>query len=383
MPISPFRLERHEGWYDGSESLTSSECEPLTLTSLLALADDDALQRWEALSLGYPELSPGSAYLREAIAAHYTCDAGHVNVCAPQEGIFLAMHAMLSPGDHVIATVPCYESLTQVARSLGCTVSGWRPTGLDEVGGKPRFDPQHLQQLLQPSTTAVIANFPHNPTGALPTLREWDEMLNICDTHGCRLFVDEMYRGCEHQDVPQLSAAVDAYERGISLSGLSKAFGLPGLRVGWLASQDTKLMDRVQELKDYTTICPAAPSEALALIALTSGHAPLLARARQLVGAGLAALKACARECPQQLQLYEPSAGTTAVVKLLGIDNAVKYEKELRKRCNLTVAPLSLFGDAGAAAGDDLSAHVRVTYGRAATARLLARWQADLQANHY
>ena len=108
---------------------------------------------------------------------------------------------------------------------------------------------------------AVIANFPHNPTGALLSHAQWQELIACCEKQGIYLFSDEMYRGLEHDDCAQLPAAVDSYNRAISLCGMSKAFSMPGLRIGWVAMQDTQLLQHILQLKDYTTICSSAPSE--------------------------------------------------------------------------------------------------------------------------
>lgn len=108
---------------------------------------------------------------------------------------------------------------------------------------------------------AVITNFPHNPTGAHLTKSDWQRLCNLCQTRGAYLFNDEMYRLLEHDPKALLPSAADSYERGISLSGMSKALSMPGLRIGWVAMQDQQLLQKVTELKDYTTICSSAPSE--------------------------------------------------------------------------------------------------------------------------
>ena len=307
--LRPFRVERYPGWTDGSDSLSSSETEPLTLEALLALADADSAARWAALSLGYPSHNEGSPWLREAI-----CDtiyphalAPHqLNVCAPQEAIFLSVSALLSPGEHVVATVPHYQSLSEVARAVGCRVSAWRPSAPVSASSPARFDPAALRDLLSSAsasgarTRLVIANWPHNPTGALPTDAEFEEVLEACDAAGAHLLVDEMYRGLEHEGVAPLPAACEVYSRGLSVGGLSKTVGLPGLRLGWVGSQDGDLLRRIAQLKDYTTICPAAPSEALGLIAVRA-HGALLARSRTMVARGLTAARELARAHVQVL----------------------------------------------------------------------------------
>ena len=123
-----------------------------------------------------------------AVRSHRVSNSD-VNVCAPQEGIALAMRALLAPTDHVIATTPCYQSLTEIARSIGCEVTNWDPA----LGASPHFDPEVLASLLRPgSTKLVVCNFPHNPTGALPTPVEFAAIVEQCRRAGCYLFVDEV-----------------------------------------------------------------------------------------------------------------------------------------------------------------------------------------------
>lgn len=107
----------------------------------------------------------------------------------------------------------------------------------------------------------MIVNFPHNPTGALLSHTDWQHLCGCCKAHGAYLFSDEMYRGLEHDAAAKLPAAADSYELGISLCGMSKAFSMPGLRIGWVATQDADLLQQILQLKDYTTICSSAPSE--------------------------------------------------------------------------------------------------------------------------
>lgn len=189
--LRPFLVERYPGWTDGSASLSSSETEPLTMNELLALADDEGAERWRTLSLGYPSHNEGSPWLRREIAASYSggIDERQINVCVPQEGIYLTARALLSPGDHVVTTVPHYQSLSEVARSIGCEVSAWRPEG-----SPARFEVSTLHSLLRPSRTKlVIANWPHNPTGALPTPEELQAVVAAVEASGAHLMIDEMY----------------------------------------------------------------------------------------------------------------------------------------------------------------------------------------------
>ena len=374
VPLRPFLVEQYSGWFDGSDSLSSSECEPLTLRQLLDMADGESRQQWEELNLGYPAFNTGSQALREQIVAQYDALSadGQVNVCAPQEGISLAMHALLEPGDHVIATTPCYQSLTEVARSIGCQITDWDP---EFDGGRPWFSPDVLARLLRsnPGTRLLVANFPHNPTGALPTPAEFAAIVEECRRAGCALFVDEMYRGLEHSGRERLPAAVDAYpERGVSLGGLSKSYGLPGLRIGWLACRDTALMQQVSLLKDYSTICPPVPSEALGLIALRNRER-IEAANRSRLALGLSAVRDFIHAHEAQFEWCEPAGGTMAFPRIRDADvSAEAYAEALRARAGLMLMPSSHFAFA-----DD---RLRVCFGRdtEATVERLARWSDDV-----
>jgi hypothetical protein len=143
-PLRRFLVERYPGWMDGADSLTSSECEALSMAEVLKLADDEGRSRWEALNLGYPD-QQGSEFLRAQVAQLYrSIDPSQINILAPAEGIYLAMRALLSPGQHVVVTEPSYQSLGEVARSIGCEVSAWAPEF--GAGGTSHFVPDTLRK---------------------------------------------------------------------------------------------------------------------------------------------------------------------------------------------------------------------------------------------
>ena len=266
MSIAPFQLERYFAKYEFSARylLSSSDCESLSLQELLAMADPESISMWEQLKLGYTE-SWGHPLLREQIAGIYQAiEPPGVLTVVPEEGIYLVMRALLKPGDHVICTFPGYQSLYEIARSMGCEVSSWEPD--EEKGWK--FPISGLERLLRANTRLVVVNFPHNPTGYLPAQDEFAALLDLVRECGAYLLSDEMYRFLEIEPGTTLPAACDVYPRAFSLFGLSKTFGLPGLRVGWLASQDVEVLEEISRYKDYTTICGSAPSEILGIIAL-------------------------------------------------------------------------------------------------------------------
>ena len=410
-----FELERHPLWWTpGVEHLCASDIEPLTLGELLSYeqssrrcGNDDALAELQQLSLGYPD-SQGSLGLRTAIAAMHggaaggddgqhggdggTVAADDVTVLAPQEGILLAMLAMCDPGTRVVAATPCYQSLTEVARSIGCEVVPWRVRGTGGAGGAGgaggsgaampwRFDVEELRTLL-PGASVLVLNFPHNPTGALLSHTEWAEVGALCERHGVRIFSDEMYRGLELGTAArqQLCSAVEMGERHVALSGLSKWAALPGLRAGWLVARDAALVAEVNRLKDYTTICPAAPTEHLAALALRQ-RKQLLRRSHEHVARGLAAARAFGVAHEDWLRWREPLAGSVCFPELRGGEggapppSAARWCEEVARRAGIMMLPSTLFGDGE---GD---ACFRIGLGRANVAELLSRLDADVKKN--
>ncbi len=266
MRPKPFALERYFARHEFSARclLSTSDCQGLAMADLVAGADTDLKKRWEALRLGYTE-SQGLPELRGEIAGLYQgANPEEILVTAPEEAVFLVMNALLEPGDHVICTFPGYQSLYELAVSIGCEVTFWEPSEADGWW----FDPDRLKGWLRPDTKLVVWNFPHNPTGALPSMEDFAGMVAAAESVGAWVLSDEMYRLLEPTAEMRLPAAADVYEKAVSLSGMSKAFGLAGLRIGWVATHDPLLLERMSLLKDYTTICSSAPSELLALMAL-------------------------------------------------------------------------------------------------------------------
>lgn len=264
--LRPFFLEREFAKYEFAVEhlLSPSDCETLSLKSLLLFADAEMRDLWDNLKLGYTE-SQGHPLLREEITKLYrTISPGHILGVVPEEGIFITMMMLLKPTDHVIVACPGYQPLYEVARAQGCEITPWYPQ--ENTGWK--FDLDVLESLLREATKLIVVNFPHNPTGALMSRKEFERLMDIARQRDIIIFSDEMYRFLEYNDHDRLEGACDIYENAISLGGMSKAFSLPGLRIGWLATKNRAILDTLAHAKDYTTICASAPSEILATIAL-------------------------------------------------------------------------------------------------------------------
>lgn len=339
--IEDFALERYFARWEFvvRHQLSASDLEPFTLSEVLELADDDARDRWSALSLGYTE-SSGLPALRDAIAATYqTLDASHVLVVAgAEEGIFLAMHALLGADDEAVVVAPAYQSLHAVATAARARVKlvflrpdhGWR------------LDVDEIAHAVTPRTRAIVINFPHNPTGAHISSEDLRTIAAIADDADAVLFSDEVYRGLEYSANEVLPAAADVSPRAVSLGVMSKSFALAGLRIGWLASKDADLRARVARLKDYTTICSSAPSEILALIALRARER-VLRRSREIVSGNLAVATDFMAECHERVEWIAPRAGSVAFPRFRRLQ-ADAVAQTLAERENTLMLPGSLFG---------------------------------------
>jgi aspartate/methionine/tyrosine aminotransferase len=339
MQIEDFALERYFArWeFEVDHQLSASDVEPLTLAEVLALADADARDRWDRLALGYTE-STGLPALREEIARLYErIDAGQVLVLAgAEEGIFLTMHALLGAGDEAVVVTPAYQSLHAVAASLGATV---RSVELRPERGWT-LDPDDVARAVTPRTRVIVVNFPHNPTGAHIDAGVQRALAALAESAGAVLFSDEVYHGLEHGSAP-LPFAADIGPRAVSLGVMSKSFALAGLRIGWIATRDQRLLARVARLKDYTTICSSAPSELLALIALRARE-QVLRRSREIVGANLAIAGAFAGRLAGEVEWIPPRAGSTAFPRFVRRD-AGEVSRSLIERERVLLLPGAVF----------------------------------------
>ena len=317
MKINPFRLERYFAKYEFNVKylLASSDCESLSIEDLLAL-EDGAELRFKEQRLGYTE-SQGSPTLREEISRIYeSISPDQILIHAgAEEAVFTFMQAALDPGDHLIAHWPCYQSLYEIAASISCQISNWEARSENNW----ELDLDDLKGLVQPDTKAIVINTPHNPTGYLMSRETYQETWQIAQAQGILLFCDEVYRESEYDPADRLPAACDLGELGVSLGVMSKTYGLAGLRIGWIATEDPDLYQKISHLKDYTTICNSAPSEFLAELALRHRE-KLTARNLEIITWNLALLDGFFGRYEDQFSWIKPKAGPIAFPQLIGRD---------------------------------------------------------------
>lgn len=366
MKLNPFKLERFFVPYEFSAQymLGSSDGESLSIGELLAL-EPGAAERFQEHWLGYTE-APGAPYLRQEISRIYTSiRPDNILVFAgAEEAIFWYIQAALAPGDHAIIQTPCYQSHKEVARATGAEVSEW-PLRFEEGWA---IDLEGLERLLRRNTRLIVLTIPNNPTGAHLSHAEQAGVVEMAQSRGIRLFFDEVYRELEHAPQYRLPAVCDLYERATSLGVMSKSYGLPGLRIGWIATRDQPILGRLQELKDYTSLCNAAPSEFLAALALRQRER-LLERNLGIVRANLRLLDGFFERWAGALEWVKPVAGPIAFPKLkLPVSAAALVEDLVQKQSTLMV-PGEVY---------DYPGHLRLGFGRANMPQALERLEAYL-----
>jgi aspartate/methionine/tyrosine aminotransferase len=365
MHPAPFLLERYfaDREFAAPYQLSGSDCETLSVGDLLALVPGAAPQLAE-LRLGYTEPA-GVPALRAAIAALYddlTPDAVLVHSGA-QEAVFTLANGLLRPGDHAIVQWPCYQSLSKPRWSEGAGFSRGRSPPATWAP-----DPDDLPKLLRPATRLLVVNSPHNPTGHHFDRGVFDAIVAFARRNGLVLLFDEVYRGLEFSAADRLPAACDAYERAVSLGVMSKAYGLPGLRVGWLASRDAGLLAGAASVKDYTTICGSAPSELLATAALAAGET-ILERNRGIVRSNLALLREFFARRADRFRWVCPRAGSVTFPTLrTGAVDA--FCADVLERVGVLLLPGTVF--------EPESRELRLGFGRRNLPEALARLDAAL-----
>jgi aspartate/methionine/tyrosine aminotransferase len=341
MPALPeFRLESYFArWeFTARYNLTASDAQSLRLAELLDLADADGRARWDSLQLGYTE-SRGLPALREQIAATYEQVTPDDVLCfaGAEEALYLAMQVLLDPGDHAVVITPNYQAAETVPLSI-CDVTGVALRAADGWA----LDLDEVTRALRPGTRLLSVNFPNNPTGAVPDPGTWQQLVALCGERGITLFSDEVYRGLEQAPRSPLPQAADLLPGALSLNVMSKAYGLPGLRIGWIACRDQAVLGRLQRAKDYTTICNSAPSEVLALIALRAREQGL-ARTRRIVAANLPVFDEFFRRFAGLFEWERPQGGCVSFPRYLGPDGAEAMCADLVTEAGVLLLPASMY----------------------------------------
>ena len=342
MKLEQFAMERMQSTYENlvEFNLTESGVRPLTPRELVE--DAAGLEGLLDQPLVYSQ-SNGTIELRQLIAALYPgAGVDHIEVTnGGSEANFITTFNLVEPGDDVVMLVPNYMQTWGLARGFGGTIREWRLIE-DRAAGRWRVDLSELERLVTAKTKLIVICNPNNPTGARLTADDLDGIARVADRHGAWILSDEIYRGAEI-DGQETASIWGRSPRAIVTSGLSKAYGLPGLRIGWIAAPP-ELIASLWSYHDYVTIAPGALSDRLARVALQpERRTRLLERTRGILRRNLPLIEAWLTEAGG-FQWIRPEAGAIVYVHYDHPINSTALVNRLRVEKNVLVVPGDHFG---------------------------------------
>jgi aspartate/methionine/tyrosine aminotransferase len=372
MRIDLFKMERTQCLYENEVEFNLSESGvlPLRVEEILQGSKDSV----EFLSIGlkYPE-SDGSKELRAHIAAWYGTTSDHILVTnGGSEANFTALWGLLEKGDHAAVMLPNYLQTWGLSRYYAAKTHGFYLVE-DSENGKARWalDVESLHRAVSKKTRLIVVTNPNNPTGAVLNQSEMDEIVRVARKARAWLLVDEIYRGAEVSG-PLTPTFWRSYDKLLITSGLSKAFGLPGLRLGWIVAVP-KTIAKLCSYHDYTTLTPTILSDRLARIVMEPARREqVLERTRAIVRRNLPRLEAWIHSHDDIFAYIPPMAGAITFFRYkLPISSAALFDR-LRKEQSVLITPGDHFG---------LGRYIRVGYGYDVdyTLRGLARVDVVLQ----
>ena len=342
MRFETFALERWmTRWETAVEyDLAESGIKPITVGELLAYDGEDALNQLLDIPLGYSE-ARGTQALREALAVLYraTTPDNILVTTGAIEANFLLFTVLVEPGDRVVVVDPAYQQLQSVPRGLGADVRLWRLRPENQF----RYDLDELDELVGDSTRLIVINSPHNPTGSVLTQAELERVYATAERVGATVLSDEAYRWLELPGREPFAGPIrDLGERGISVGTLSKPFGLPGLRLGWMAAPE-EVVQACWSQRDYVSLSPAKVSDFLAQIALRHRFR-IAERTRAIAQQNLATLERWIAEREGVVDWVAPRGGLLGLLHYHLDVPSLELADRLAEEASVMLAPGAAFG---------------------------------------
>lgn len=349
MKIETFQLERWMTTYELAVKydIAESGIAPMSVNDLLALLPEseraETLASLLDLRLGYTE-ARGTAALRTELASTYA-DTSPDNILVTTGAIeanYLLFNTLLDAGDEVVVIDPAYQQLQSVPRAIGCKVSLWKPR--QEQGF--HFVLDDLRLLVGNQTRLIVINTPHNPTGAALSTDEIRDVYGIAEEIGATVLCDEAYRWLEVPGgEPPAPPIRNLGERGISVGTVSKPFGLPGLRIGWIAAP-ADVVAQCWAMRDFISLSPGGLSDALAVLALRNRD-QIAARTRTIVEANLAMAESWFARNSDLVSWTPPRGGLLALMRYHLDLPSYELANTLAERYSVMLAPGAAFGSEG------------------------------------
>lgn len=346
MRIAPFVMERWQSTYEHqvSYNLSESGVHSLTVVELLELPGGGNPLTGSGLletGLGYAQ-GNGAEHLREYISEIYP-SSGVDNVLVTHGGAeanFLTTLQLLEAGDEAIVMLPNYMQTHGLVEGWGAVVTPWMLR--EENGWQP--DTAELEELVTDRTKLIIITNPNNPTGLVFGASILESVVAAAGRVGAWILADEIYRGAEVEG-PETPSFWGRYDRLVITSGLSKAYGLPGLRIGWAASPSAEKIEELWSYHDYSTISPSTLTEALATHALEPARRQkILERTKGILRTNLPLLKEWVNRQEDTFDYVEPQAGAIMWVRYNLDVNSSELAERVRVEEDTLIQPGDHFG---------------------------------------
>ena len=340
------------------------------MQEIVQMADDECAALWNNLKLGYTEV-PGHPKLREEIrkqiyptlrTEHILCFAG------AEDAIFCSLFALCEQNDEVIVLTPCYQSVLEVPLLKKAKI---KQIALKKENDW-KIDLEAIEKAIQPNTKCISINFPQNPTGQVITQDELVALAALCKKYNIWLLSDEVYRLLGQPKENWAQSAAEMYDKAISVGVMSKAFGMAGLRIGWIACQNQELLKKAEQVKHYTSICSSGPAEIITLIALRNIK-KILARNNAIVGANLAILEDFFKKYDQLFTWIRPQGGCVGFVEYKGKESIEVLAEKLVQEKSVLLMPSSIFEFEGN--------YFRIGFGRKNMPEALAKFEEFINEN--
>lgn len=375
--LPDFRLETHfSKWeFQARYHMTASDAQSMTLRELLSMATLEQREEFEGLWLGYTE-TYGAPDVRDAIADTYQNRTASDVLCfaGASEGIFAANSVILNKDSHAIVVTPNYQSHETLPQVI-CSATGVALNAEDNWA----LDIDEVAAAIKPNTKLVTINFPHNPTGAILPFDRYQALIELCRKHGIYILHDEIFNGLGPSDTQHLPFIADVYEKGLSLNVMSKAYGLPGLRIGWIACEDRELISKMERMKHYLSICNSGPSERLTKIALLNRE-KILARNCAIVDENLPKWDAFFARYPDLFEWARPQGSCMAFPRYKGAEGVEQFTQTLVEQSGVLLLPSTIYSSE---LGETPVDRFRLGFGRAELDEGLAAFDAHIRKMHH
>lgn len=335
MDMSSFLVDAYFTKYESKAKYMMGSSDPESLP-LKEVASN--LSQYAEEPLGYA-LGNGYQPLRDKLSTLYKTVNPHqiAMMNGGEETIYVTMRALLKAGDEIVVQMPSYQSLSVIAKEIGCSIIEYRPSFEQNW----QFDLEELKNKITPRTRLLILNYPHNPTGACLTDSEMDSIVELCREHNIYLVADEVYRFLRMDESCSDASFADLYENTVALGSFSKTFAAPGLRLGWVATRSSELMQKLLAYRHFTSTCSNLPCQWLASELLNKKDI-IMERNNRIVRENAALLEQFVKQFPNLFSYVPPKGATMAYVKLLGEQRAMEFCMEILEHTSVLIVPSSV-----------------------------------------